>query len=160
MMDHKKEEAVWQRVMALSAQAPPCCEAKSEKTGKEQLAQLLDKGRETAAAYAALTCRVRGDGRRCILQLAKQAKGEVGKLEAVYYLMTGEKPRRDVPVGRPSAVCAGEALCRCYHAEAEGARCCRSLAEAGGDCSALLLDLAQEKTFRGKQLFWLLQRCM
>ena len=122
MMSQKREAEVWSRVMAASAEAP-CSPYPKKHDGLSagQLMELLEGELMDACTYQVLAGRVKKDIRRCLLQLAREERSHYRKLEAVYYLMTGQRPCPDRP-RTPRVACTNEELRKRYQEEVEGAK--------------------------------------
>ncbi|MBQ9967660.1 MAG: ferritin-like domain-containing protein [Oscillospiraceae bacterium] len=160
MLDQKREQAVWQRVMDLSAQAPACCKiAKTEAVTAEQIMELLCSELSDAATYEALSCRVCGQARQMLLKLAMEERQHAGKLETVYYLMTGKKPCPDRPK-RPCIACTTEELRERYIQEVKGAERYKALAEKAGSFSKVFRELACEEEHHAQKVLTVLQSCL
>ena len=160
MMDQRREQEVWQRVMAMSAEAPRCDKPGNKQSlTSEQVMELLCKELADAAVYEALACRVGGQVRQKLRMLAAQERQHAKKLSAVYYLMTGKKPCPDKPKG-PCIACTNEALRERYIEETKGAEkyCC--LAEKAGTFGDLFRELACEESRHGQMILNLLQYCL
>ena len=160
MIDHKREEAVWKRVMEVSAQAPECCKAKerSDLTA-EQVRELLYKELEDAATYEALACRVRADVRRKLLDLARQERCHYARLAAVYYLMSGKKPCFDKPK-HPCIACTNEELRSRYACEVEGGETYHRLAQKAGSFANVFHELGAEEEHHAHRVLCILQQCL
>lgn len=160
MMDQRREQEVWQRVMAASAEAPACCKPVGKQTvTAEQVMELLCKELADAAAYEALACRVRGQMRQRFYALARQERQHAQKLSAVYYLMTGKKACPDKPKF-PCIACTNEELRERYIAETKGAEHYCSLAEKAGSFGDLVRELACEERQHAQEILKLLQYCL
>ena len=160
MLDSKREQEVWQRVMDLSAQAPACCKMpKTDTVTAEQIMEKLMGELEDVMVYEALSCRVRGDARRCLLMLAAGERRHYEKLETVYYLMTGKKPCPDRPK-RPCIACTNEELRERYIHEVKGAEKYKALAEKAGSFSKVLLELAHDEECHAQKVLGVLQACL
>lgn len=160
MMDHKREQEVWQRVMAMSAEAPQCSKPVNKQTlTAEQVMELLCGELADAATYEALACRVRGQARQTLMMLAGQERQHAKKLSAVYYLMTGKKPCPDKPK-YPCIACTNEELRERYIEETAGAEkyCC--LAEKAGSFAKVFRELACEEEQHAHTVLKLLQQCL
>lgn len=160
MLDQKREQEVWQRVMDLSAQAPACCKLPKRETVTEaEIMKKLEGELEDAMIYEQLSCRVHGRARQTLLQLAMQERQHAKKLETVYYLMTGKKPCPDRPK-RPCIACTNEALRERYIQEGKGSESYKALAEKAGSFSKLLLELACDEEHHAQKLLGVLQACL
>jgi len=160
MMDHKREQEVWQRVMAMSAEAPRCDKAVSKQNlTAEQIMELLCGELANAATYEALACRVRGQVKQKLMVLAGQERQHAKKLAAIYYVMTGKKPCPDRPKCSCIA-CTNEELRERYIEETAGAEkyCC--LAEKAGSFGDLFRELASDETRHAQTILNLLHQCL
>ena len=160
MVDQKREQEVWQRVMELSAQAPARCKmARPETVTAPEIMEKLVGELEDSKVYEALACRVRGDTRRYFLMLAAQERRHYDRLETVYYLMTGKKPCPDRPK-RPCIACTNEALRERYIHENEGAAGYSALAKKGGSFAKVFLELAHDEEAHAQKVLDILQACL
>jgi len=160
MIDRKREEAVWKRVMDLSAQAPACCKPKEHATlTAEQVMELLVKKLRDGCIYEALAMRVRSQTRQKLLQLALCERRHYAKLETVYYLMTGRKPCPDRPKS-PCIACTNEELRSCYIEEADSAEQYHCLAEKAGSFASVFHQIAEEEAEHAQQVLCILQQCL
>ena len=160
MIDHKREQEVWQRVMAASAEAPACCKQIGKQTvTTEQVMELLCKELADAVTYEALACRVRGQTRQSFLQLANWERQHAKKLSVVYYLMSGKKPCPDKPK-TPCIACTNEELRERYIAETKGAELYCSLAEKAGTFAGVFRELACEEEKHAAIVLKLLQQSL
>ena len=160
MIDHKREQEVWQRVMTMSAEAPRC----DKPVGKqgltaEQVVELLCGELEDAAVYEALACRVRGQNQQKLRYLARQELRHFAKLEAVYYLMTGKKPCPDKPK-RPCIACTNEELRSRYIHEVESAAKYRCLSEKAGSFAGVFEAIGCEEERHAEEVLQILQYCL
>lgn len=160
MIDHKREEAVWKRVMEVSAQAPECCRVKerSELTA-EQIKDLLAGEMEDICTYETLAGCVRSDIRRKLLHLAQQERCHCSKLETIYYLMTGKKACMDRPK-RPCIVCLSEELRSRYVREVESGKKYHCLAEKAGSFARVFHELGIEEENHAYEILCILQQCL
>lgn len=166
MMSKSREEAVWQRVMAMSAEAPVAeptrmgrqVQPAQELTG-EQVLELLKGELNDACTYSALANRTRGEARRYLQQLARAEQQHSRKLETVYYLMTGHKPCPDRPKP-PCVACLSEELRKCYEEEAKGAARYHKLADRAGSFAQIFHCLGLEEEHHGRMVLRLLEMCL
>ncbi len=158
-MNCKREAEVWERVMAASAE----CEFPKGKpeTGltAQQVMELLQGELMDACTYQTLAMRVKKDLRRCLMQLAQEERRHYRKLEAVYYLMTGQRPCPDRPKA-PCVACLNEELRKRYRDEVEGAKKYHCLAEKAGSFAAVFHCLGHEEERHSQTILELLQRCL
>ena len=160
MMDQKREQDVWKRVMEVSAQAPECCKLpKQQSLTAEQVMELLVGELADSVMYEALACRVHADARRSLLILAQQERRHFETLEAIYYLMTGKKPCPDRPK-RPCIACVSEELRSRYHEEVEGAETYHRLAEKAGSFAEQFHRLGHEEDRHAQTVLNVLQACL
>ena len=160
MMNKTRESEVWQRVMASSAEAPDCCKpVRSNTLTAEQVMELLVCELEDACTYEVLAGRVRGQAQQKLRELARCERRHYGKLEAVYYLMTGRKPCPDRPKP-PCVACTNEELRSRYQLEVEGAGRYRCLAQRAGSFEKTLLELACEEEHHAQIILQVLQSCL
>ena len=160
MMEPKREQEVWKRVMELSAQAPAACRpALQQKITSQQIMELLCKELEDAAAYEALACRVRGQARQKLLMLMAQERQHAARLETIYYLMTGKKPCPD-KAKKPCIACTGEELRERYIQETAGAAKYHSLSEKAESFTKVFKELACEEEQHAQIVLETLQMCL
>lgn len=161
MMSKSREAAVWQRVMALSAEAPELPVQCREDDGltQAQIMELLEHELADACTYRTLAQRAGGDLRRCLLQLAGEEQRHARKLEAVYYLMTGRKPCPDRPKS-PCVACLNEELRRRYDAEIQGAAQYHKLADGAGSFAQTFHCLGLEEERHSRMILRLLEQCL
>ena len=146
--------------MAASAQCPVLAKpaAPAELTA-EQVMELLQQELMDACTYRVLAGRVRKELRRCLLQLAREEQLHYRKLEAVYYLMTGNRPCPDRPK-TPCIACTNEELRKRYQDEVKGAAHYHALAEKAGSFSSVLHCLGHDEARHSCAVLELLQRCL
>ena len=160
MMNQARESEVWQRVMAASAEAPAACKPKGPNTlTAEQVMELLCDELSDACTYDVLAGRVRGQAQQKLRELARSERRHYGKLEAVYYLMTGKKPCPDRPKP-PCVACMTEELRSRYQAEVTGAGRYKCLAERAGSFQKTFLELACEEEHHAEVILQVLQTCL
>ena len=177
MMNKNREEAVWKRVMAVSAEAPECQpetrpeqkpECKSECKPKPkpdceltpcQVMDLLEHELQDVCTYQTLAARVRKNARSCLLQLAQEERQHYRKLEAIYYLMTGQRPCPDRPKP-PCVACLNEELRRRYEIEVRGAMMYHQLAEQAGSFACTFHCLGNDEERHSQVILNLLQQCL
>ncbi len=160
MMNQKREAEIWNRVMTASAESP--CMPKSKPQDcltAEQVMELLVGEQADACTYRTLAGRVKGSLRQQLLQLAQEEQGHYRKLEAVYYLMTGERPCPDRPKV-PCISCTNEELRRRYEGEVEGARRYHCLAESAGSFESVMHCLGHDEERHSRVILQLLQMCL
>ena len=159
MMSKTREEAVWKRVMELSAQAPePRTEPENGLT-QARVLELLCGELASACTYRTLAARAGGQVRKCLQQLAREELQHARHLETVYYLMTGRKPCPDRPKP-PCVACLNEELRRRYEQEIAGAARYHGLAERAGSFSCLMHAMAREEEGHGRRILQLLELCL
>ena len=160
MVDRRREEAVWKRVMEVSAQAPECCRVKEHpELTAEQIKDLLAEEMADACTYEALAGCVRSDVRRKLLYLAQQERCHSQKLETIYYLMTGKKACMDRPK-RPCIVCLSEELRSHYAREVESGEKYHCLAEKAGSFARVFHELGIEEERHAYEVLCILQKCL
>ena len=161
MMNKTREEAVWKRVMAESAQTPePEQKPKQESCLTErQVMELLEQEAKDACTYQTLACRVKGEARRTLMQLSREEKEHYRKLEAVYYVMTGRRPSVDRPKA-PCVACLNEELRRRYDMEIQGAALYHKLAQTAGSFAGVLHCLHHAEERHAKTVLCLLEKCL
>jgi len=161
MMSKSREEAVWKRVMALSAEMPelpaPCRSKPDTGLTEAQVLELLQGELADACTYRILAQRAKGDLRRTLLGLSQAEQRHSRKLEAVYYLMTGKRPCPDRPKA-PCVACLNEELRRRYEAEVKGAARYHKLADQAGSFSQTFHCLGLEEERHGQMILKLLER--
>lgn len=159
-MNPKREAAVWERVMAASAECPmPEKQKQAAGLTAQQVMELLQQELLDGCTYRVLAGRVKKDLRRCLLQLAQEEQRHYRKLEAVYYLMTGQRPCPDRPKS-PCVACTNEELRRRYQDEVAGAEKYRCLAEKAGSFAAVFHCLGHEEERHSRRILELLQQCL
>lgn len=160
MMQKHREEAVWQRVMAASAEAPDCRPPAKPDGGltPAQVMELLEGKLQDACTYRTLAGRMGREG-RCLQQLAREEQQHYKKLEAVYYLMTGARPCPDRP-RTPCVACNNEVLRDRYREEVSGAERYHCMAEKAGSFAGLFHALGRAEEAHAKQILALLQHCL
>ena len=163
MMSKSREEAVWKRVMALSAEAPelpmPCQTGSDTGLTQAQVLELLEGALADACTYQTLAGRARGNLRRTLLELSQAERRHSRKLEAVYYLMTGKRPCPDQPKA-PCVACLNEELRRRYEAEVQGAARYHKLGEKAGSFAQTFHCLGLEEERHGQMILKLLEMCL
>ena len=160
MMNQKREAEVWNRVMAVSADAP-CCMPKREKGSItcQQVMELLEGELKDACTYRTLAMRVKKSIREPLLCLYRDEMRHYRKLEAVYYLMTGKRPCPDRPKA-PCVACTNEELRKRYEGEVEGAAIYHGLAECAGSFASVFHCLGCEEERHAQTILNLLQKCL
>ena len=162
MMTQKREAEVWQRVMAASAECPPVQAAPVKPAvglTAQQVMELLEKELLDVCTYRTLAGRVRKEQRRLLLQLAQAEQRHYRKLEAIYYLMTGQRPCPERPKA-PCMACTSEELRKRYQQEAAGAETYHKLAEQAGSFASVFHCLGHEEERHAAVILELLQRCL
>lgn len=163
MMSKSREEAVWKRVMALSAEMPelPVSRQSKPDTGltEAQVLELLMGELSDACTYQTLAQRTKGDMRRCLLRLSQEERQHSRKLEAVYYLMTGRRPCPDRPKA-PCVACLNEELRRRYEDEVKGAARYHKLADQAGSFAQTFHCLGLDEERHSRMILHLLERCL
>ena len=159
MMSKTREDAVWKRVMALSAEAPelperPCANGTLTEA---QVLELLMGELTDSCTYSVLARRAQGDLRRCLQELARQERQHARKLEAVYYLMTGRKPCPDRPKA-PCVACLNEELRKRHGEEIKAAARYHALADKAGAFAQTFQCLALEEERHSRTILRLLER--
>lgn len=158
-MNCKREAEVWQRVMAASAECPmPAPQMETGMTAR-QVMELLEGELSDACTYQTLAMRVRKDLRRCLMQLAQEERQHYRKLEAVYYLMTGQRPCPDRPKA-PCVACLNEELRKRYGEEVAGAEKYHCLADKAGSFAAVFHCLGHEEERHSRRILEVLQQCL
>lgn len=159
-MNSKREAAVWERVMAASAECPmPAVRQQESGITAQQVLELLQGELADACTYRVLAGRVKKDLRRCLLQLAQEEQRHSRQLEAVYYLMTGQRPCPDRPKP-PCMACTNEELRKRYKEEVEGAARYHELAACAGSFEPLFHCLGHAEERHAGMILELLQRCL
>jgi rubrerythrin len=159
-MNQKREAEVWERVVAASAECPmPIKKAVPTELTARQVLELLQGELLDVCTYQTLAARVKKDARRCLWQLAQEERRHYRKLEAVYYLMTGQRPCPDRPKA-PCMACTNEELRKRYKAEVEGAACYHAMAEKAGSFVSVFHCLGHEEDRHSRMILELLQRCL
>lgn len=159
-MNCKREAEVWERVMAASAECPvPVKKVAPEGVTAQQVMELLQAELKDTCTYRTLAMRVGKEIRRQLLQLSQEERQHYRKLEAVYYLMTGQRPCPDLPKA-PCMACTNEELRKRYQEEVEGAARYHALAEKAGSFASVFHCLGHEEERHSHQILTLLQRCL
>ena len=160
MMNQKREAEVWERVMAASAQSPcPPQPRREDCLSSAQVLELLEGELKDSCTYQVLAGRVRKDVRRCLLELAREERRHYRRLEAVYYLMTGQRPCPDRPKA-PCVACTNEELRKRYRDEIEGAKRYHALADHAGSIACVFHCLGNDEERHAHTILDLLQRCL
>ena len=161
MMSKHREEAVWQRVMAASAEAPDCTPTVRSDDGLTQtkILELLERELLDACTYRTLAGRMGKQARCGLQQLAREEQQHYKKLEAIYYLMTGSRPCPDRPKA-PCVACTSEELRNRYRQEVAGAEAYHGLAEKAGSFAELFHGLSRAEERHARQILALLQQCL
>lgn len=159
-MQSKREAEVWERVLAASA-AYPISEKQPEKPGltAEQVLQLLQQELLNAVTYETLAARVGKRNRQRLLALAREERQHARQLEAVYYVLTGQRPCPDRVKG-PCVACTNEALRSAYGREVAGADRYQKLAGQAGSFSAVFQRLSCAEQRHSAAVLQLLQACL
>ncbi|MBP3634822.1 MAG: hypothetical protein J6J43_09655 [Oscillospiraceae bacterium] len=160
MVSKAREAEVWSRVMAASAQAPESCNPKPRSTlTSAQVMELLEQELCDKVTCEALACRTHGAARQKLMFLARQEGEHYKKLEAIYYLLTGEKPCPDRPK-QPCIACLSEELRRRWQQETKSAHTYHCLAEKTGDFASEFHVLGSEEEKHAQLLVQILQTCL
>ena len=159
-MNQKREADVWERVMAASAACPmPVKRETPAGMTPQQVMELLQGELTDACTYRALAVRVKKHARQCLMQLAQEERRHYRKLEAVYYLMTGQRPCPDRP-RTPCMACTNEELRKRYQEEVKGAEQYHALAEQAGSFASVFHCLGNEEERHSRMILELLQDCL
>lgn len=158
-MNCKREAEVWQRVMAASTECDLPKRKDDDGLTVQQIMELLEGELCDACTYQTLAMRVKKDLRRCLLQLAQEERQHYRKLEAVYYLMTGQRPCPDRPKA-PCVACLNEELRKRYREEVAGAEKYHCLAEKAGSFATVFHCLGHEEERHSRRILELLQQCL
>lgn len=157
MIDHKREEAVWKRVMEHSEQAPPCCKImKIEPLSAAKVMELLRKEQDDACTYEALASRIRGEAGRKLLVLAQQERCHRDRLKTIYYLLTGKKACPE-KTKAPCIACTAEELRNRYAIETQSAQVYEELAKQAGSFGDVFRELALEEGRHAYEVLCILQ---
>lgn len=159
MMNQKREAAVWERVMAASAECPaPVKQQRQAGLQAQQVMELLEQELADACTYRMLAARMGKQGRP-LLRLAQEEQGHSRKLEAIYYLLTGQRASPQRPKA-PCVACTNEELRRRYQEEVASAARYHELAEQAGSFAPELHCMGQEEERHSCVILQLLQRCL
>ena len=158
-MNGKREAEVWQRVMAASAECDFPKRKDDDGLTAQQIMELLEGELCDVCTYQTLAMRVKKDLRRCLLQLAQEERQHYRKLEAVYYLLTGQRPCPDRPKA-PCVACLNEELRKRYREEVAGAEKYHCLAEKAGSFASVFHCLGHEEERHSRMILELLQQCL
>ena len=159
-MNQKREADVWERVMAASAACPmPVKRETPAGMTPQQVMDLLQGELTDACTYRTLAMRVKKHARQCLMQLAQEERRHYRKLEAVYYLMTGQRPCPDRP-RTPCMACTNEELRKRYQEEVKGAEQYHALAEQAGSFASVFHCLGNEEERHSRMILELLQDCL
>lgn len=163
LTDPMQEQRVWSRVMAAQASAPTACERTARRDAPvfdETAAQeLYTAQRRAAATYRALAAEYGRGARQTLLHLAEEKCREARRLAAVYFVMTGERPRADC-LRVPCAPQPEQALRRAYQEELCAAELYRRYAERADTHACLLAQMARRAECAAGSLLGVLGRCL
>ena len=164
MMSRSREEAVWQRVMAVSGEAPACqMQPRTQQAAggltQDHLMDLMHDELSDSCTYRALAGRSRGNVRRCLLQLAQEEQQHYRKLETIYFVMIGRRPCVDRPKV-PCPTCLSEELRKRYEEELAGAARYDKLAQNAGSFASVLHCLHHAEERHAQVILELLQQCL
>lgn len=164
MMDRTREQEVWSRVMAASAEAPapaarraPAAKTAPQARGltEDQVQTLLAEKAADVNTYRSMAAKAQSGRRRMLEQLAMENRDQARQLAAVYYLMTGRRPQREPPQAS-NTPCTPEALRTQYQAETAEAARYHSLAEGAGSFAGTFHDLGDAGERHGQMIIKLL----
>ena len=147
--DKEKTRQIWKRV--LGEEETPVCALDSA-----ALRTWIAEKKTDACTYEALA-RQAPAGRELLRRLGREARCHARRLEAVYYLWTGEAAEAvSGPLPRQESLCA--ALRARHRAELESAQRFRRAAEELPEFRAAFLDLAAAAERNASALLCLMQR--
>ena len=155
-MNQQQEEAVWRRVLATQEQ--PCAGSESSLTPMQVMEQLQRK-QQAACMYGILARRVKKSARGCLLRLMQMEQQHSRRLEAVYYVMTGQRPCPDSPK-LPCVACTNEELRNCYMAKIAAAPGLCQLAEQAGSFAPVFRCIHRDEQHQLRVLLNLLEHCL
>ena len=159
-MNQKREAEVWERVMAASAACPmPAKKTVPAELTAQQMMELLQGELLDACTYQTLGMRMKKHARQRLVQLAQEERRHYRKLEAVYYLMTGQRPCPDRP-RTPCVACTNEELRKRYQEEVKGAEQYHALAEQTGSFASVFHCLGHDEERHSRMILELLQDCL
>lgn len=150
--DIRKEERVWNRVMATEechAQAPDCLNE-----GKV-LELIIDELRD-CGTYRSLAKAMRGCDKGILMGLAEEEACHARKLSAVYFLMTGRKACPDRPK-IPCITCINTSLRQRYQDELHGHAEYLRLSKCAGEFSCVMAELAKDELCHSQKILCLLK---
>lgn len=112
-----------------------------------------------AKTYRALAAQAAGSVRQALRTLAEEKCHEARRLAAVYFVITGERPRAARPEGVYPA-CLRESLRRAYQEELCAAELYRRYAERAGQHACLLAQMARRAQCAAARLLAALESCL
>lgn len=146
MISPHREEAVWQRVLEASAQAP----APAAPRNPQQILELWNQTRQDRDTYRMLARTGTPTARQSLRQLALEEQRQADLFAAIYYLLTNKPPQgnRTMPKSTSLAQCCEQALIRIGSIAA--------LAQIDDRFSCILRTMVQAKVRRTETLLQLL----
>jgi len=151
--DKEKTREIWKRVLG----EEESCDCRA--FDSELLREMIAEEKTSACAYRALARCAGGQSREQLCRFAEQALCHARKLDAIYYLWTGE--RACVTSGEvPRFRCLPEGLREMHGRETVSAARCHRTAEELPDHAEVFHAAAREKTCRAEALLRLLQCCL
>lgn len=148
--DKEKTREIWKRV--LSEEEPMECRAMDS----ELLRKMIEIEKTDACIYRMLARRASGKNAECFKRMSREEAGHARKLEALFYLWTGE--RACVVSGKlPHFKCLAEALRIRHPMELTGAEKYREAAEQLPEFRDLFHRLADDESRHAEQILCMLQ---
>lgn len=151
--DKEKTREIWKRVLG----EEESCDCRA--FDSELLRQMIAEEKTMVCAYRSLARCAAGQSREQLRRFGEQALCHARKLEAVYYLWTGERAcasSKEVPRFR----CFAEGLRELHGRETASAVRLNRTAEELPDYAEVFYTAAREKACRAELLLRLLQNCL
>ena len=162
-MNPKQEQRVWSRVMGVQTACTRLAQRENQEGARdipvldaESLMELYTAQLRAACTYRTLANMARGCVRQTLMRLTEEKRGHARRIEAMYYIQTGQKPCPDQPK-TPCVSCLNEALRQAYREEQCAAELYRRYAKNAGDFACVLEQLAQEACRHAQMLLGALQ---
>lgn len=137
-----------------------CCLSPGSGADPAQLCRFIEEELETRRRYLTFArCAPSPNARRILREIAAEEEGHARKLMGVYYMITGQRYRPDIAVGRIEIPAWCELLRRCYHAETCGGYRYQQAAQETRDVclSHILAQLSADEYRHAAQLLRLLE---
>ena len=151
--DKEKTREIWKRVLG----EEESCDCRA--FDSELLREMIGREKTAVCAYRAAARCASGQSREQLLRFAEQSLGGVRKLEAVFYLWTGQ--RACAMSGKTHRFCGlAEGLRLLYGEETEAAARLHRTAAELPDYGEVFEEVARESECRASGLLRLLQQAM